>query len=200
MADTQLVLILFAVAGVALSIGLMREYVLPRLYRRRLVHSIALALDVEHSRNADGTALLTGELNGCRVKISVSRVGSAVVTVPLSERAVPHDLSVYETSHWSYQKTENRLLGLTINTGDVEFDRGFDVHSDDPAAARKVAEHFRRTLVAHRRPGLMIVRGDLILGSGGATPFGYFHQRPDTLDGVMQLVSAATSLARDLQH
>src|SRR5690606_10510852 len=46
-----------------------------------------------------------------------------------------HDLAIYETSSWSYQKYENRELGLTMNTGDVEFDRGFDVHGNEPEVA-----------------------------------------------------------------
>lgn len=200
MSENLLVAILLLAAVAALAIRYTRAYLLPRRYGRQLIESLSRALSFECSRGAHGDTLVAGNVDGCRVEISVSAVGNAVVTVPLSPCPVDEDVAIYETSSWSYQKHENRALGLTINTGDAEFDRYFDVCGRDPEVALAVSEHVRRTLVMHRRRGLMIVCGTLMLGSGGAMPFGYVHQRPDTLDGVLEMVSAATALARELER
>jgi hypothetical protein len=200
MSENQLLAILVVAAVAALAIGYAREYFVPRRHGRRLIEALARALSFECSRGTHGNTLVAGQRDGCRVEILVSPIGNAIVTVPLSRSPVAEDVAIYETSSWSYQKHENRALGLTIDTGDPEFDRYFDVSGRDPEVALAVSEHVRRTLVAHRRRGLMLVCGTLMLGSGGAMPFGYVHQRPDTLDGVLEMVTAATALARDLER
>jgi hypothetical protein len=189
----------FAVLAVLLVIWVVRNRVLPRRYGRHLIDEIARELGFARTRGAHGDTLLAGQVDGHEVAVSVSPVGYAVVTAPVSEQAVPHDLSIFETSSWSYQRYENRELGLTINTGDPEFDAWFDVHGDEPTAALRVPEHARRVLVAHRRRGLMIVTGTVMLGSGSAAPFGYVYQRPDTLTGVIEMVRAAAALVNDLE-
>lgn len=190
----------FVVVAVAVAVWLVRERVLPRRHGSRLVDEVARELGFARTRGTHGDTLLAGSFGGSDVAISISRVGYALVTVAVSERAVPHDLAIYETSSWSYQKYENRQLGLTIDTGDPAFDAGFDVHGDDPTAALRVPERVRGVLVAHRRRGLMIVAGTVMLGSGSAAPFGYVYQRPDTLPGVVEMVRAATALANDLER
>ena len=200
MSENLLVVILFIAAGAAVAIGYTREHLVPRRHARRLVESLSRVLSFECSRGTHNETRIAGDLDGCRIEIFVSAVGNAVVTVPLRSSPVAQDVAIYETSSWSYQKHENRALGLTINTGDPEFDRHFDVCGSEPEVALAVPEHVRRTLVAHRRRGLMIVSGTLMLGTGGAMPFGYVHQRPDALDGVLDMVKAATALARALER
>src|SRR5690606_10510850 len=77
------------VVGVLLVIHVVREHLLPRRYGRRLAETISRALGFEWSRNKRGDMVVAGQLDGCRVEISVSPVGYAVVSVQLSDRAVP---------------------------------------------------------------------------------------------------------------
>lgn len=191
------VVVILAGALVAAAIGLVRKHLLPRRYGARLVDAICAELGFTRLGVAPGSTL-RGEFYGRPVELDVSPVGYAVVTAKVSEAAVPADLRVYETSSWSYQKAENRMLGLTVDTGDLEFDVWFDVNGNDRQAALRLPERTRRVLVAHRRRGLMILDGTVMLGSGSAAPFGYVYQRPDTLDGVKDMLTAVVALAREL--
>ena len=199
-----MVALIVSVSFLALATGLFREHLLPRRRARRaratLVESLGAELGTVPVETKDGTTLLRGSFNDYAVDIDISNRGCAIVRVNLSPSAIPHDLRIYETSSWSYQKMENRILGLTVDTGDLEFDAEFDVYGVDAEAATRLPVRTRRTLVAHRRRGLMICDGVLMLGSGAATPHFYLSNHPDTRETVLEMLEAATTLASALER
>lgn len=200
-----MVALIVAISFFALVAGLVREHVLPQRRARRHRAALIESLGVEFGMvpveiKGDGTTLLRGSFNDSAVDIDIASRGCTIVMVNLSARAVPHDLRIYETSSWSYQKQENRMLGLTVDTGDREFDAGFDVNSVDTNAATRLPARVRRTLVAHRGRGLMICNGVLTLGSGSATPYFYLSDQPDTHESVTEMLEAATALALALEQ
>ena len=102
------------VAALVVTVRVMNDHVRPRRRRRDLVNGLARELAMSATSGDRGETILSGSYAGTALSIAISREGFAVLSVPLSRRAVPHELSICETSSWSYQKTENRLLGLTV--------------------------------------------------------------------------------------
>jgi hypothetical protein len=194
------IVLTIALSFAALALSIVNEHVLPRRYGRQLAESISTELRLARVAGEAGDIVLRGQPDGCPIEIRVSCLGYATVKVPISERFIASGLRIYETSSWGYHKSENRMLGLTVDTGDAAFDARFDVYGDDRDAALHLPERVRSVLVAHRRRGLMICDGALLLGSGSAFAFGYAHQRPDTLEGVTEMVRAATQLASALSR